>query len=373
MPLPDPKARTKPDRDRKDRPLADIPKRWDSLAYRKADLSGQGVSPARLVTAFIAMLCLLMLGGILVLWQTGTLSPAPAAAAPARKAATHEAITAALDSARGLMTRSEWSKAEAVLSSAAEQFPQDQELRIALGESLLAMNKPAESYEQYEMALAIGPRDAKLEFAAGQVANKAGLADRAESHFTMAQTADPTTAAYPLMLGMVQRNQGSVEAAKASLLRAANLDPDNAFAWGTLADIALGENNVHLALQHISRARKIQPQSKEWRLVEARALKRKGDPEQALMVLLPMDKSQRLEPQVVRLMAECYGMLNRPANAAALYGEASLAEPTSPELAYEAAAAYERAGDMPKAIEYGRRAKLLGSEAGAKLMERLGQ
>jgi len=374
MALPDPKANPKPGPDpTKLRSLADIPKRWDSLVYARADAAGQKAGPARLLTAFIIMLCLFMLGGLVVLWQSGMLSPNSAAAAPAHSAPTHQAITAALESARSLMTRSDWPKANAILNEAAKQFPEDQELRVALGETLLAMNRPKESYAEYEKALNIGPRDAKLEFAAGQVANKAGLAERAESHFAMAQTADPKNAAYALMLGMVQRNRGTLESAKANLLRAANLDPDSAYAWGTLADIALGENNVNLCLQHIARARKIQPESKEWRLVEARALKRKGDPERALMLLIPLDRSQKLEPQVVRLMAECYGMLNRHADAAAAYGEASLTEPTSPELAYEAAAAYERAGNLTKALEFGRRSKLLGSEAGAKLMQRLGQ
>lgn len=375
MAPPDPKADPQAARRPAGRPrsLAEIPKRWDSLAYRKNDREQQPPGPARVLMAFIIMLCLLMLGGMVVLWQTGTLAPAAATAAPAKPAPAHQAITAALESARALMTASEWTKAQTILREATARFPDDQDLRVALAETLIALRKPGEAYAQYEKALEIGPREARLEFAAGQVASSAGMTDRAEAHFAMAQTLDPKAPAYPLMLGLVQRKQGSHESAKASLLRAANLDPDSPFAWGTLADIALSENNVNLALQHIARARKLQPESKEWRLVEARALKRKGEPEKALMVLLPMDRSQRIEPAVVRLIAECYGMLNRHANAAEVYAEASLATPQSAELAYDTAVAYERSGDMAKALEFGRRAKLLGSEPAAAMMKRLGQ
>jgi predicted Zn-dependent protease len=362
----DPKPKAKP------KSLAEFPKRWDSLAYRKADGADRGVGPARLLVAFIVMLCLFMLGGVLLVWKAG---PSSAAAAPGSgsSAPAHQAIAAVLESARALQTGSQWAKAETILRQAAMQFPEDQEIRIALAETLLAMKRPADAYDQYEKALAIGPRDAKLEFAAGQIASTAGLTDRAETHFAMAQTADPRNASYALMLGLTQRKQGGVEAAKASLLRAVNLDPESAYAWGALADISLAENNVNLCLQHIDRARKLQPESKEWRLIEARAMKRKGEPEKALMILTPLDRSQKREPQVVRLIAECFGMLNRHGDAAEAYGDASLAEPTSPELAYEAAAAYERAGNIAKALEFGKRSKLLGSEPGAKLMERLGQ
>lgn len=372
MPVPPPTPPTPP---KKPRSLSEIPKRWDALAYRSSEGSDGSAGPTRLLTAFIVMVCLLGLGGVVLMWKTGVFSPDSAAAAPVDPKATpaHQAIAAVLDSARALMTRSEWAKAEAILKSAAGQYPEDQEVRVALAETLLAQHREAESLEQYEKALAIGPRDAKLEFAAGQVASKSGRMDRAEEHFSLAASGDPKNASYALMLGTVQRKLGSVESAKASLLRAANLDPENAFAWGTLADIALGENNIAICLQHIDRARKLQPESKEWRLVEARARKRKGEPEKALMLLLPLDKSQRRELPVVRLIAECYGMLNRPTNAAEAYAEASLAEPTSADLAYETAVAYERAGDLEKAAEFGRRAKLLGSQPAAKLMERLGK
>jgi tetratricopeptide (TPR) repeat protein len=363
---------------RKEKPatLADIPRRWDATPGKKLpDFHYGPVSPSRLVSAGVAFLAVIMIAAVILLWQSGALAPADAVAAPetAPLKPDHQAITASLDSARTLMKQSEWVKAETVLRVATARFPEEQEVRIALAETLLAMDKTRESYDQYEKALAIGPREAKLEFAAGQVANKAGLVDRAEEHFGMAQAADRSNAAYPLMLGMVQRKRGNVEASKASMLRAANMDPDNAYAWGTLADIALNENKVDICLQHIEKARKLQPESKDWRLIEARARKRKGEANEALMLLVPLDPSQRREPQVVRLIAECYGMLGRQTEAAAAVVDASRADPTNAELAYEAATWLERSGNKAEAMMYAKQAEGLGHKDAVKLVKRLAQ
>lgn len=359
-------------RSSKPKSLAEIPRRWDAAQRPVADLPSGPASPSKLITSAIVMLCLLMTGAIVLLWKSGGLVPTEAAAAPETpKAANYEAMTASLDAARALMTRSQWAKAETVLRQAAMKFPEEQEIRLALAETLLARDRLADSYDQYVKALAIDPSDPKIQFAAGQVASKAGFTERAEEHFSMAQGADRTNPAYPLMLGMVQRKLGNVEAAKASLLRAANLDPENAFSWGAMADIALSENKVDLALQHVDRARRLQPESKDWRLIEARARKRKGEADKALMLLVPMDPSQRRELPVVRLIAECYGMLGKPVDAANAYADAFEADAANAELAYEAAGAFERAGNRTKAIEYANLAKSLGHPDAANLLGRL--
>jgi tetratricopeptide (TPR) repeat protein len=348
-----------------------VPQRWDRrLAVATADEKA-GSRPGKLVTVLIGTLCIAATAGVIYLWKQGLLEPEKAAALTGRPIPSSESITVSLESARKYMNEGEWGKAEAILRQAAMEFPEDQEVRIALAEDLVAQKRFPDAYDQYEKALAIGPREGRLEFAAGLVANTAGKPDRALEHFFAAQSSEPSNANYALNLGLVQRKLNDLDGAKANLLRAANLDPSNAFAWGVMADIALGENNVGMALQHIARARSLQPESKDWRLIEARALKRKGDPERALMVLIPMDTSQKREPQVVRLIAECYGMLQRHGDAATALADASKSNPTSGELAYDAAVGFERAGNRTQAIEFARRGKMLGHEGAAKLLERI--
>jgi len=358
-------------RSKKPRTLADIPRRWDATPPRKLPDAHLGVGrPNRFLSLAIAALCVLMIVAVVALYLAGSFSPVDADAAAA-KAPASEAVTAVLDSARKLMGQSDWAKAETVLRRAAMQFPDQQEIRTALAETLLALDRPKDSYEQYEKALAIGPREPKLEFAAGQVASKAGLTERAEEHFSMAQTADPKNPACPLMLGMVQRKLGKLETAKANLLRAANMDPDSPYAWGTLADIALGENHLDLCLQHIEKARKLQPENKDWRLIAARALKRKGEPTEALRLLTPLDASQRREAVVARLISECFAMLGRHAEAASALAEAAQADSVNAEIAFEAAAEFDRAGNRARALEFATQAQILGSKPAAALLAKL--
>jgi len=353
--------------------MADIPRDWKPTMKRVVIEEVRVKQRGPWLVWLVGVIALGTLIGFVVVWKISETSPASAngASGVVSGGASATSIAAALDSGRTLMRQGEWAQAETVLRAAAQRAPEDQEVRIALAESCLGGKKYGESYEQYEKALAIGPRDSKLEFAAGQVASQAGMNDRAIEHYSMAQASDPKNASIPLMLGMAQRKAGTVDAAKASLLRAANLDPANAYAWGTMADIALNENSLELAGQHIAKARQLQPEGKEWRVIEARVLARKGDPEKALMVLLPMDISQRREAPVVRLIAQCYGMLNRAGDAAGAWAEAANADPKSAEMAFEAAGAMAHAGEKGKAIEFAKRAKELGHAGADELLAKI--
>jgi len=328
-----------------------------------------GQRPNGFLAGGIILSLMIMLGGILWVYRSAPVQQA-AATTPLPS---QEGAIAALDSAKVFTGQSQWSKADAVLLQACVKFPDHQGLRVARAECLTAMKRYPEAYEQYEKALAIGPRQADIEIAAGVAASKSNQTERAVEHFSMAQTVEPQNAEVAISLAQVQRKQNNIEACKANLLRAAHLQPNNAFTWGTLADIALGENNVNLALQHIAKARTLQPESTEWRIIEARAHKRKGEPDKALTVLHSIEARQRKEASVARLMAECYGMLGRPVDAASIMGDASLASPTDATLAYDAALAFERCGNRAKAIEFAKYAKASGSEAGAKLLAKLAE
>ena len=242
---------------------------------------------------------------------------------------------------------------------------------MAYAKALVALEKPEAAYEQMEAALAIGPRRHELEFLAGTCASSAQRLDRALEHFSMAQTGDLTEVMYPIYLGQVQRQLGMSDKAKASLLRAVKMDPENAIARGTLADIFLGENKISMAKQQIEYARKFEPESAQWRIIEARILKRDRNPEQALLVLQGMSEQDKLTLPALRLTAECYGMLSKPKAAAEIYSRAVDAKPRHPEVAFEAALWYERAGDAENARSFAERAAMLGSEQAQQMLQRM--
>jgi len=300
------------------------------------------------------------------------MGPGPTGANGADHFADLSTIEAVLESVQEYRLAGDDGRAHAVLESAVGQYVEDQTLRLAFGDLLLAERDPRGAYHQYVTALAIGPRPPEIEFTAGTVAGMIGRHDRAVEHYVAARTQDPTNSVYPLYLGQAQIKVGEVAAGKASLLAAAKLDPDRAIIWGTLAELAYRENKPTIALRHIAKARELEPRVLAWRIIEARSLKRNHQPEEAMAVLVGLSEQERSSPHVMQIMAECYGLLGRPADAAAMYAARSDTDPTDIEAARETAIWQERAGDTQAAIRFARRAADLGDEAGAKILERLG-
>lgn len=270
-----------------------------------------------------------------------------------------------------LKTDREWGQAKAVLDEALATWPQDQQLHVQLAEVAIAQQNPAQAHASYERALAIGPRTAEVEFAAGTAASAAGKLERAIEHFAAAQAAKPNDHLAPLFLAQVQLKLGELSEAKKNLLLSATLKPDVAITWGTLAEIALRENVVSLAVQHARRARDIEPESPLWRLLEARALKRDNKPSQALALFEGLAATDLLDPPIVQLLSECYGLAGRPKDAAIMFEKLVEADTTRGDLTLQTAQWWERAGDLPKAISWAQRAKFLLVEGAAEMHARL--
>jgi len=282
------------------------------------------------------------------------------------------ALLDALDAARKSLLTGQAGAANAVLAKLAERYPNDSEVRSLFAESLLELGEPAAALTQYEAAIALGPDFAPLSFAAGTAANMAGDPQTAEIHFLRAQALDKANSQYPLYLGTVQRNLGKTVEAQASLLRAVTLDSSLSNAWGQLADMALDENKLSLATTHIARARTLEPTNVNWRLIEARILRRQNKPESAARLLMAIDETSRLgNPMILREIGLCFGMLSRPEDAADLFAEAVEIRPDDPELLYEAALWHERAERRDRAMGYAVRAAELGDAKATELVERL--
>lgn len=264
---------------------------------------------------------------------------------------------------------------------------ENQSLRVLMAQARIGLSDFKGAYEQYEMAIAIAgasasvraneqggvqrdPTAAQLHFEAGTCAVQAGLGDRAIEHYSTAQTLDPGESKYPLYLGMVQAKMGADDEAVASLIRATRLKPELGEAWGTMGEIELRRNHAGLALQHAERARQLQPNVVKWRLVEARALNRKGDADKALALLNALDETSRGEKSVMSLTAESYGLLKRPGDAAAMYAKAADANPSDSELNYQASIWCDRIGENARARRYAELAATLGHHGARSLLEK---
>jgi predicted Zn-dependent protease len=311
---------------------------------------------------------LLAAGGLLVAaWFLTAAPPTPSnGSTPA------DAVAAIVQDAENLRLQAEPDKAETLLRKAFAETP-DQRIAIALGELLVSVGKTEDAYGCYQQAISIGPSDATLEFVAGTLASKLGRPDEAEVHYAAGQRLDPADHRMPLFLAQIQVKQNKTAEAKANLLLAEKLKPDQAIIWGTLAEISIRENSLDLALQHVRKARDLEPRSIVWRIVEGRALKRQNKPEEALQLFIGLPPAEQLEEGVVRIMAECYGMLGKVEDAANLYVAASDAAPSNGTLALEASRWLEQADRKSDALAHAQRASMLATPGADEVVTRLKQ
>lgn len=277
------------------------------------------------------------------------------------------------NTAQELIRRGEMKQAEALLRGAIAEHVTQQRLYVQLGDLLAAQKRPGEAYATYEQALACGPGDADLEFAAGTAAASAGKLERAEEHYQASMIKRPTDFRAPMYLAQVQMKQEKLDEAAANLLLAAKLNPDAAVVWGSLAEISLRQNKLSLAEQHAKKARELEPRVTVWRLIEARALKREGKPEAALDLLAGLDEAALREPGVDLLEAECYGMMGRPKDAAAVYLAKLKSDGADGVSTLQAAIWLEKAGDLAQASELAQRAQMLGVPGAKEVAARLGK
>lgn len=277
----------------------------------------------------------------------------------------------ALNTVLDLKRDRKWSQAEAILKEAILKHADEQALYVQLAEVYVGMEKPDDAYANYEKALAIGPREGELEFAAGTAANAADKLDRAVEHYQSAEVALKNDHRPPLFLAQVLIKQNKLDEAKVRLRRVQMMKPDEPIGFGSMAEIFLRENHPDLALQHVATARKLQPDYLPWRLVEARALKRTAQPQQALDLLTSLSDAQKLESGVLALMGECYGMLQQPAKAATEFARMADQFPEKGDLALDAALWMERAGDKDSARKYAQRAKMLAVAGADEVVNRL--
>lgn len=278
-----------------------------------------------------------------------------------------------LDSARRLLAAGEFGKGEAVLRGGLARDPDDRAMREALAEALLRQDRPDEAFEQYAELVASGSDSAEVAFRAGSLAARRGEAGAAAPYFERAQALDPANADYPVHLASAQIALGRIDEAKASLIRAGVLDEGRSVVWGMLGELALRENRLDLAAHHIARARALDPDAAAWRVVEARVLIRRGEPERALLLLGGLGEADRWQGPIVKTMGECLGLLGRGEDAMALHETAIERRPGDAELRFEAALWAERLGRRERAIELARQASMMGETRAYAILSRLGE
>lgn len=311
---------------------------------------------------------------ILAVWLAVNLGPAPSAAPTQNQPPTTvgQTIDTILDAAQKYLAAGSPGKAELILAEATEQHPSDQRLLAMHAQSLMEMNRLEEAMGEYERACFVGPDRAAYRDIAATIAAQLGDDEKANAHWAVAQKLEPNNPKYPLYRAQVQRRLGQTDTARANLILATSLDPEIHEAWASLAAIALEQNRINVAQQYIERARAIDPDSAFYRVLEARAIRRDGRPEDAANLLYAIPEGRRLRDKgVLNELALCLGLMDEPERAAQMYVDASRILTEDPDVAYEAALWLERSGRPEDAKAYATRAVSLGSEAAQTLLSQL--
>ena len=247
-----------------------------------------------------------------------------------------------------------------VLEHAVAQYGDDQELRFALGDLYMLEKRYTDAYGQYVAGIGIGPSTAKAEFTAGTLANMLDQLEQAEIHYSASMRMDQTNPDTPIYLAAVQMKMNQLTNAKINLALAGKLSPDRAKIYVMRSEIAMRENKLNIALDQIRRARMLDPDSLAWVLQEARVLKRDRQPEEAISLLVALPEDQLEVIETAKILAECYGMLGRPGDAASRLIDVAQKHPDDAGLAFEVALWLERARERDEAIKWAKKAQELG-------------
>ncbi|MBO6739394.1 MAG: tetratricopeptide repeat protein [Phycisphaerales bacterium] len=271
-----------------------------------------------------------------------------------------ESIEEILGAVQVYVREEDFASAQRVLEEAVVSYPTDQELRYALGDLYLLTNQTGMAYEQYLAGIEIGPESWNAHFTAGTIANTLDRPEIAEVHYAAAMRLDPNNAETPLYLAAIQQKLNRLEEAKANLAIAGRLNPTDARIYAMRAEIALRENKATIALEQVRRAREIEPNALGLILMEARALKRLRETQEAIDLLTALPMEQASTPDAVKLLAECLGAVGRFDDAASRMMDAAERQPGNAELRFEAALWLQRAGRIDEARDWAQQAADLG-------------
>lgn len=290
----------------------------------------------------------------------------------APKKAPIRTIEQVLESVQVYVSSQEFAPAVAILREAIGQYPADADLRFSMGGLLMMTEDFEQAYEQFVAGLehdeGVNP---EMQFTAGTLANTIEQPEMALRHYQIAMEGDPNNADYPLYLANIQFKLNQLEKAKASLAIAARLAPDRAMVYATWAKIALRQNKLSIAKSQVQKTRELEPYAPEWMILEANIQKRDGDPERAIELLSALPQSAMEDPEAVRLLAESYGMIGQPAEAASRMVDYATAHSEDAKAAFDAAVWLERAKLRDDAVLWGRRARDLGHPSAQKWLDTL--
>ena len=234
-----------------------------------------------------------------------------------------------------------------------QRYPQYAATRTLLGQVLLYDDQPDAAYQQLSLSLELDGQQPEVHLLAGTIAYQLERIDQATGHYSTAVGIDPSNPRYRLHLAQAYISQQRDNEARDVLLEALRMDSSLHAAYASLADLYARQNRLVLALTQIQKAIEHTGESEQDKQVfyyrqKSRLLRRDNRPEEALLTLKRLEMPQ-IDLAVIEDMATCWSMLGKPEQAAMLFEDAMVADPTRSALVAGAVRWRIKAGDQETA------------------------
>jgi len=211
--------------------------------------------------------------------------------------------------------------------------------RKLLGQIMLRSRKFRAGYEQLDTALSLDEKARpKLQQLAGTLALQLGRFEPALTHYREAVSLSENKPKYRIGLAKALIETRQLDEARQQLLKTLEQDSSMHLAHGVLASLYRKQNKLGLARQHVRKAIELLPKKKSDQKAiyvarRASLLRRANRWDEAITVLRDLPTKQQYRPNVLREMALNWNLLDKPANAAIIYGKALNVKPRSEAIA----------------------------------------
>ncbi|MFG0330596.1 MAG: tetratricopeptide repeat protein [Phycisphaerales bacterium] len=242
-----------------------------------------------------------------------------------------------------------FSEAEKLLDDLHSKYPEEESVKATRAELYIHQVRYEDAYAATRELIELNDQQPEYRFNAAVLAGMLDRHDEASVHYQEASRLDPSNPKYPLYFAQTLIKLHEYDAAAARLLQVIHLDKSIHEAYGTLGEIYLIQNKLDLAERQIERARQLAPEHLKWRLAEARLLRRRHRPQDAITLLNALEAPERFHQEVVNEIGQSWALLGAPAKASQVHVDHLQAAPESTESAIRAAQYLMVVGDRDEA------------------------
>ena len=234
------------------------------------------------------------------------------------------------------------------------KYPQSAEAHTLRGQVLIYAGRLDEALDSLERSLKLNPEQANVHLLAGTAASKLDRLEDAARHYAEAVKLQPDVGTNAIFLATIQHKLGRDYEAVPTLLTAIQHDAKLHGAYALLSDIYAEQGKLDLAQAQIKRAIDAlnDPDSRVYviyTLKRAALLRRADQPGESLALLDALPAAEQQRPDVLRDIAESWGMLGKPEMAARRYELALQVDPSNDHAAAEAVRWWLKADDTEAA------------------------